>query len=73
MPCILHWDQNHFVVLYRVKKGRKFYVADPGKGPMTYGKEEFCLYKGKTVVVVAHRLSHAATEAAARETAAASP
>ena len=57
MPCILHWDQNHFVVLYRVKKGRKFYVADPGKGPMTYGKEEFCLYKGKTVVVVAHRLS----------------
>ena len=73
MPCILHWDQNHFVVLYRVKKGRKFYVADPGKGPMTYGKEEFCLYKGKTVVVVAHRLSHAATEAAAGETAAASP
>lgn len=32
LPCILHWNQNHFVVLYKVKKGRKFYVADPGKG-----------------------------------------
>lgn len=42
LPCILHWDQNHFVVLYRVKKGRKFYVADPGKGLVTYSKEEFC-------------------------------
>lgn len=41
MPCILHWEQRHFVVLYRVKKGRKFYVADPGKGRVTYGKEDF--------------------------------
>ena len=32
MPCILHWNQNHFVVLYKVKKGKKFYVADPGMG-----------------------------------------
>ena len=32
LPCILHWNQNHFVVLYKVKKGKKFYVADPGKG-----------------------------------------
>lgn len=31
-PCILHWNQNHFVVIYKVKKGRKFYIADPGKG-----------------------------------------
>ena len=42
MPCILHWNQNHFVVLYRVKEGRKFYVADPGKGRVVYHKEEFC-------------------------------
>ena len=41
LPCILHWNQNHFVVLYKVKKGRKFYVADPGKGLVTYGLEEF--------------------------------
>ena len=41
LPCILHWNQNHFVVLYKVKKGKKFYVADPGKGLVTYGLEEF--------------------------------
>ena len=41
LPCILHWNQNHFVVLYKVKKGRKFYVADPGKGLLTYSAEEF--------------------------------
>ena len=40
-PCILHWNQNHFVVLYKVKKGKKFYVADPGKGLVTYSLEEF--------------------------------
>ena len=31
-PCILHWNQNHFVVLYKGKKGKVFYIADPGKG-----------------------------------------
>lgn len=41
LPCILHWNQNHFVVLYKVKKGKKFYVADPGKGLITYSREEF--------------------------------
>ncbi len=41
MPCILHWNQNHFVVLYKVKKGKKFYVADPGKGLIKYDLEEF--------------------------------
>ncbi len=40
-PCILHWNQNHFVVLYKVKKGKKFYVADPGKGLVTYTLNEF--------------------------------
>ena len=41
LPCILHWNQNHFVVLYKIKKGKKFYVADPGKGLATYGLDEF--------------------------------
>ena len=41
LPCILHWNQNHFVVLHKVKKGKKFYVADPGKGLVTYNLEEF--------------------------------
>ena len=40
-PCILHWNQKHFVVLYKVKDGNVFYVADPGKGLITYHREEF--------------------------------
>lgn len=41
LPCILHWNQNHFVVLYKIKKGRKFYIADPGKGCVTYTLDDF--------------------------------
>jgi ATP-binding cassette subfamily B protein len=41
LPCILHWNQNHFVVLYKQKRGRKFYIADPGKGLITYNRKEF--------------------------------
>lgn len=41
LPCILHWNQNHFVVLYKVKKGQKFYIADPGKGLISYSIDEF--------------------------------
>lgn len=31
LPCILHWNQNHFVVLYRIK-GDKYYISDPALG-----------------------------------------
>ena len=45
-PCIVHWNQNHFVVVYNIRKrkGNRYevYVADPGKGLVTYTKEEFC-------------------------------
>ncbi|MBS9774972.1 MAG: peptidase domain-containing ABC transporter, partial [Tenacibaculum sp.] len=45
LPCIVHWNQDHFVVVYNVektKKGYNVFVADPGKGLVTYTKEEFC-------------------------------
>lgn len=46
LPCIAHWDQHHFVVVYKIgghKKGRcTVYVVDPAKGFVTYTKEEFC-------------------------------
>lgn len=33
LPCILHWNQNHFVVLYRIDRGgTRFWIADPAKG-----------------------------------------
>ena len=41
LPCILHWNQKHFVVLYQVKKGVMFCVADPAKGLMKYTENEF--------------------------------
>ena len=41
LPCILHWNQNHFVVLYKIKKGKTFYIADPAKGLVKYNLEEF--------------------------------
>ncbi len=41
LPAILHWNQNHFVVLYKVKKD-KLFVADPGMGLLTFTKQEFC-------------------------------
>lgn len=40
LPCILHWNQNHFVVCYQIKNG-KFHIADPGSGLATYTEEEF--------------------------------
>jgi ATP-binding cassette subfamily B protein len=41
LPCIVHWNQNHFVVVYKIR-GKKVFVADPGKGLITYTLEEFC-------------------------------
>jgi len=52
LPCIAHWKQRHFVVVYDVKgkrlkvkgksgKDEKVYVADPAHGLITYTKEEF--------------------------------
>jgi ATP-binding cassette subfamily B protein len=41
VPCILHWNQKHFVVLYKCSKKGVFYVADPSKGLVKYKKKEF--------------------------------
>ena len=46
LPCIVHWKQEHFVVVYAIKKtkrnGFEVYIADPGKGRIRYSQEEFC-------------------------------
>lgn len=44
LPCILHWKQNHFIVLLPSpawKSRRKVRVADPAKGILSYTREEF--------------------------------
>ena len=41
LPCILHWNQNHFVVLYDISRnGGRYRVADPGKGLIDYSRNE---------------------------------
>ena len=46
LPCIVHWQQEHFVVVYKISKWRfrkevTVHVADPAKGLLTYSEEEF--------------------------------
>ncbi|TSA31058.1 MAG: peptidase domain-containing ABC transporter [Porphyromonadaceae bacterium] len=55
LPCIVHWKQRHFVVIYKIKTTKKYfpgkkvpeheetcvYVSDPAQGLLTYTKEEF--------------------------------
>jgi ATP-binding cassette, subfamily B, bacterial len=50
LPAILHWNQNHFVVLYKVKRN-KCMVADPAKGNLSYSFQEFSqlFYSSKNV------------------------
>ena len=40
LPCILHWNQNHFVVLYKVKND-KFHISDPASKKVAYNEDEF--------------------------------
>ncbi|CAM1339563.1 peptidase domain-containing ABC transporter [Tenacibaculum aestuarii] len=39
-PCIVHWNKNHYVVLYKIKKDT-VYISDPAHGLITFTKEEF--------------------------------
>lgn len=45
LPCILHWNQNHFVVCYNVRRNRKgslqFQIADPASQLLNYNQQEF--------------------------------
>ena len=40
LPVIVHWKQNHFIVVYKIRKER-VYVSDPAFGQTVYSKEEF--------------------------------
>lgn len=49
LPCILHWNQNHFVVLYKIKDD-KYYIADPASKKVVFNEDEFkrCWISTKT-------------------------
>ena len=40
LPCIVHWNQQHFVVVYKIKKNR-VYVSDPNLGLLEYSIADF--------------------------------
>lgn len=44
LPCIVHWKQQHFVVVYDIKgkaDEETVYVSDPAHGLLQYKKDEF--------------------------------
>ena len=44
LPCIIHWNQSHFVVVYAIKKRRGRHliiVSDPAEGILKYDEETF--------------------------------
>lgn len=53
LPCIAHWDQNHFVVIDRVTRRRggdyTIHLADPGKGLRSLDRKTFCDHWVSTV------------------------
>ena len=42
LPCILHWNKYHYVVLYKIKKNT-YYISDPGYGYglLKYNQKDF--------------------------------
>lgn len=40
LPLIAYWNQNHFIVVYKISRSR-VYVSDPGNGLLTYTHEQF--------------------------------
>lgn len=52
LPCVVHWNQQHFVVVYNIRKKKwgnneeLIYVSDPAQSNLVYRREEFlkCWY-----------------------------
>jgi ATP-binding cassette subfamily B protein len=40
LPCIVHWRQKHFIVVYKIQNG-KIWAADPAIGLVKYSVDEF--------------------------------
>lgn len=47
LPCIIHWNNAHFVIVYKIKKlknGYLIYICDPSYGLLRYREKEFLKY-----------------------------
>jgi len=55
LPCIVHWNQNHFIVVHKINK-KHVWIADPasGKHKLTYDEfaKSFCSDENKGVVLL---------------------
>lgn len=57
LPCIAHWRQNHFVVVYRINKTH-VWIADPAAGKFKLTRQEFLdgwasdMYEGEQVGLI---------------------
>ena len=40
LPCILHWNSNHYVVLYKIRK-KIYFISDPAFGLLEYSEDDF--------------------------------
>lgn len=47
LPMIAHWNQQHFVVVYKITK-KKVFVSDPAVGLVTYDREQFLKHWAST-------------------------
>ncbi|MDD2634035.1 MAG: peptidase domain-containing ABC transporter [Bacteroidales bacterium] len=43
LPFILHWQEKHFVVVYKITK-EKVYISDPAKGKLVYKLSDLSKY-----------------------------
>ncbi len=43
LPCVLHWNKNHYVVLYKIKNNTLF-ISDPAHSLLKFNKNEFLKY-----------------------------
>ncbi len=53
LPAILHWDQQHFVVLYKIKKRKKgnlYFISDPSAGLTEMESNEFLHHWASTAL-----------------------
>ena len=41
LPCIIHWNKSHFVVVYKIDKRNVVYISDPSYGLVKYNKGDF--------------------------------
>lgn len=46
LPMVLHWNRNHFVVLYKISRRKKriYHIADPAKGLVKFSENDFISY-----------------------------